>query len=188
MFNEAQKQAYNNIKAPEHLRERVLSSALKENTERKRFSPALVRRVAVLAACLVCVFTVSFIAVRNNADVDFYFDGARVTEDGVGNVGASVNAYPFSSRSIPGVSVKVELKTNKACHIYVNGGVIAKEDGNTENVSSNLDITEDSALIWNLENPVQDSYTLTAQSGNKTFILVLEYKDAADEWVLYEKK
>ena len=188
MFDQNQKNAYLNIKAPLQLKNRVLSAAqtcpANETVKRnKNFSSAL-KRLTVVAACLVLVLTASVVIFRNGGNTSFYVDGQKLTGDSVAvrtaNEGLA-RAFSLEEESVT-VKVPVEMKLKGKAQINISQGAVIK-DGEHEPTAVPFEAEGNLKLEWVVDSAAQGTvYTLTVKVGDLTETLILEYGQEVEGW------
>lgn len=138
MFNKSQLEAYNSIKAPDELYEKILTS------KPKKTKIYLIPVVSSLAACLVLIFGISaFLSQGYNPNVTF--NGQSLTDSVVFYDISPARAFDMRSSSV--LSLPVELKLEEKTEVSVNEGVIVFDDERTSSASLEGEIS----LIWEIQ-------------------------------------
>ena len=104
MFDKKEIEAYQNISAPDDLRERVLS-ACEEGGSGKRGFAGMVRMLSALAACFVLVAVFSVFAIGNFGTFSVSVDGKTLTENGMTLAANEGDVAPLAMRMLSGKEV-----------------------------------------------------------------------------------
>ena len=178
MFGENDKKAYQSVKAPDELYDRILSSAEESKQEKPLFKTNLSRIVAA-AACVVFVFGAVFFSFSNGGNVSVKLNGSAVKE------GASVvvtnEAAPYAlAREFSPAQIELTLDITKEALITVDSGSfdIVGEGENLTQFTADENVT----VIWHSDGMKKS--TMTVDYGRNTCELVLEYNG---EWVITRK-
>ncbi len=176
MFTDEQKRAYNSIKAPEELLEKIKSSAEEENKVKPLFKNRFSKIIAA-AACVVFVSAAVF-ASFGGGDVNISVNNTPIEEDAT--VVLSQNNGIALARESSNGEVTINIELTKDALISVNGG-------NFDVIGEDTNLTEFSAeesveIIWRTDGA--EKSTMTVDYGRKTCELVLEYNG---EWVVTRK-
>lgn len=176
MFTDEQKKAYNSIKAPKELFEKIKSSAEKEDKVTPLFKTQFSKIVAA-AACVV--FVVAAVVVSfGGGDVNISVNNEAIKSDSTVIVNQN-NGIALARESANGeVTLKIEL--TKDALISVDGGSfdVVGEDANLTEFSAE----ESVEIIWRTDGA--EKSTMTVDYGRKTCQLVLEYDGG---WVVTRK-
>ena len=162
MFDDKQKNAYSNVKAPDELRERVFSSAENRKDNVLVFRTSLSRAVAA-AACIVLV-AVAVLTVFNGNGFEVSINDSSVSEN-------SSIEIAQKARSVAEAEVNIKFGFDGGAHITVDSGefdVKGEEKGLTE-----FSADDDVEIIWR-SSGLQKS-EMTVDYGRKTCVLVLEH-------------
>lgn len=169
MFNKSQIEAYNNIKAPDELFEKVVNSKPKKN------KIYLIPLVSSLAACLILIFGVAVFANSFNPQVTF---NGQSLKDSV----VFYDISPISTmdmRSSPVLSMPLEIELSEETQVSVSEGVMILENG--ERVTgTDLDGTVN--LIWEVERTgdfPESKMTLESRKGTKQITLTQNETDGS---------
>lgn len=188
MFDKNQKDAYLNIKAPLQLKNRVLSAAhtcpTVETVKRNKNFSSVLKRLTVVAACLVLVLTASVVIFRNGGNTSFYVDGQKLTGASVAvrtaNEGLA-RAFSLEEESVT-VKVPVEMKLKGKVQINISEGAVIK-DGENEPTAVPFEAEGDLKLEWVVDSAAQGTvYTLTVKEDTVTKTLILEYGEESGGW------
>ena len=161
MFNKSQLNAYNNIKAPDELFEKVA------NAEPKKSKIYLIPLVSSLAACLILIFGIASFS---------SFSAPKVTFNGQ-DLSESVVFYDISPanildmRSSPVLSLPVDLELKSTTEVAVSEGVILLNNG--ERAQSKT-LEGDVSLVWEIQRTGDfPQCTMTLGSNGKTTTITL---------------
>lgn len=178
MFGENEIKAYQSVKAPDELYDRILSSAEESKKEKPLFKTNISRIVAA-AACVVFVFGAVFFSFSNGGNVSVKLNGSAVKE------GASVvvtnEAAPYAlAREFSTAQIELTLDITKEALITVDSGSfdIVGEGENLTQFTADENVT----VIWHSDG--MNKSTMTVDYGRNTCELVLEYNG---EWVITRK-
>ncbi len=171
MFDKKQIDAYNSIKAPDELYEKVISNG----ASTKKSKIYLLPLVASFAACLV-IFVGAFMA--------FNSSGLKVSVFGQ-ELTSTVSYTPESeagvalARAVPTLSVPVELDVNKATDISVSSGFIFL---GASSPATSVTVEEKTELTWLVE--LTDDFTscemtLKDSKGTTTLTLTQDETDGS---------
>lgn len=168
MFDPKSVDAYRNIQAPEHLRERVFSASPKKA---KHFSP---RYAGLLAAELAAVFFAVSL---------FSTHPVGVT---VGGVTLSEHATVLPSEIAVARMRSLACTTQSVCFdepvtVLSADGILTDAEG-TE-LSLPLELSAQTTVFWQAEVP-PDTFVLTAQTAEGKINLVLTYEESENYWTV----
>ena len=162
MFNDEQIRSYRSIKAPEALREKVLSSA---KPRRIRVMPL----VAALAACLILALSFGSLTgggedIRINGQVP---DGSVVLFE---SVPASAN------RSAPVCTFEVELRLDSPAEVTVSSGTVSAKK---IPAAKAVRLSRSATLIWETEcSEALPVCELEIRDSDGVTVITLTYKNA----------
>ena len=178
MIDEKSKEIYRSIKAPEGLRERLLSY----EPQNKRRSSHTLRMVLTVAACLLLVasatFTIPLVTKTtsgNTGSVDIFLEGHKI---GTSPVPVSLNGINANQnqRRIKGSSqIFLEVKGDETMTAEVSKGVLRVERPNVHVVSeeTSVCVKEDCQLVWEIDEPTDA-------------LLTISTKDSVTKYVMYQ--
>lgn len=169
MFNKSQLEAYSNIKAPDELFEKVVSS------KPKKSKIYLLPLAASFAACLILIFGIG--AFRSGIDSEIFLNGQLVNTDTV-MIGELVSESKADMRSLPTLKISVELKLTEKTKVTVSSGVLVLENG--ERVNS-VTFKDDVSFFWEVESKAElteSTMTLKSFSGEQEIVLT-QYDDGS---------
>ncbi len=176
MFTSEQKKAYNSIKAPDELLEKIKSSAENEDKVIPLFKNRFSKIVAV-AACFVFVSVAAFVSF-SGGDVKVSVGDEIIKND------STVVVIPDNgialAREVSYGEVKIKLDLTK-------DALISVDSGSFDIVGEGENLTEFSAeegveIIWRTDGYKKS--IMTVDYGRKTCELILEYNG---EWVITKK-
>lgn len=169
MFSEAEKREYRALRAPEELRQRVLTLAENAPPERQRS----VRRrwmAPAMAACLALVLLTAALLPR--ADV-------RLTAGEP--VSAAESGIALLSRAAEPLTVPVTVETGGPAALTASAGLL--RDAVTGGEVRQIDGAAE--LLWELEAPEKtERYTLTVDCGGERAVLTLAFDAAEGRWTV----
>lgn len=169
MFNKTQLDAYNSIKAPDELYEKVV------NAKPKKSKIYLIPLVSSLAACIVLIFSIA--AFGNYFEPNIVLNGQQLSDSVVFYDISPANT--FDMRSSPVLSLPVEMELEEETSVSVSNGFIILDTG--ERVKS-TDLKGQVAFVWEIER--QDEFpeakmTLKSSKGNAAVTLVQNETDGS---------
>lgn len=168
MFSEAEKREYRAQRAPEELRQRVLTMA--ENAPQTRRTVLHRWMPGALAACLALVLLTAALLPR--ADV-------RLTAGEP--VAAAESGIALLSRTAEPLTVPVTVRTRGPASLSVSAGLLRDADTGEEV----RQIDGAAALHWELDAPEEtERYTLTADCDGERTILTLAFDAAEGRWTV----
>ncbi len=169
MFNKSQLDAYNSIKVPDELFNKVV------NSKPKKSKIYLIPLVSSLAACLILVFGVAAFMGSFNPQVTF--NGQSLTDSVV-----FYDISPISTmdmRSSPELCVPVELELSEKTVVSVSEGVIILENGERVQQST---FEGTVTLMWEIQRTSdfpKSKMTLTSDKGSKVITLTQNEADGS---------
>lgn len=119
MFNNSQREAYNNIKAPDELYSKVI------NSKPEKSKIYLIPLVSSLAACLILIFGVAAFTSGFNPQVTF--NGQQLTDSVVFYDISPAKALDMRSSLV--LSVPIELELPEKTQVFVSEGILVLENG-----------------------------------------------------------
>lgn len=180
MFDDKQIQEFRQIKAPETLRNKVL-------TARPMRSAAPMLRYAALAACLVFLVTVTVLFIPRGSGIAVTTGGQAITESGITLAIRQNEAEPAAyalARSVPAsdtLDVPLTFTADGACRITMSSGEIIV-DGLPADPGDELTADGELDVIWRIDSPNRDSvYTLVLHTDGEKTVLVMKYSGG---WVI----
>lgn len=176
MFTNEQKKAYNSIKAPEELFDRIQSSAENENKVKPLFKTNLSKIISA-AACIVFVITAVFFSF-SGGDVEISVNNEKLKEDATVFVAPNNGIALAREGSFGEVTLKLELTKEATISVDCGSFDVVGEDKNLTEFSAE----ESVEIIWRTDGT--DKSTMTVDYGRKTCELILEYNG---EWVITRK-
>lgn len=148
MFTENEKQIYRNIKAPEELRQKIISSPQKS----KRIIPF----ISIAAACFILVISGFLINSGNNKII---INGQTLKNSIVFYDTASMSGRSISSS----LSIPIELEISRETEVSVSQGFLSF---NGQNPTKQLKLSSSSTIWWEIE-PDKSEKTFNMQISDK---------------------
>ena len=175
MFDSKHIEAYNQIKAPDELKSRILAQETK-NTHKTIHVDF--KRVALAAACFAVLLT-AVLGMSTNGRSGITVNGETVKNN------ATVYIDNNNARSLVSVaeaSLEVTLEHDKAATWFAHSGelLIIGADGGIVHIDTGATCHTDGAqrVVWTLNTPdTQSVYTLTVQTKKGTRTLSLQYDE-----------
>ena len=164
MIDEKSLEAYNRIKAPESLRDRVL--ALDTAKEKDKSKVKILRAAVTVAACLVLVAGVSVPMMRNQASRGISLEGKQIGTNPVllkvSDDGVSL-ARMHQSITIPlKVKEQATVKVTEGCLQLSDEEVLAEKD-------EAVQIEADTKVNWIIEDAEQAELTVTTKKTKQNY-------------------
>ncbi len=169
MFNKSQVDAYSDIKAPQELYAKVISS------KPKKSKIYLIPLVSSLAACIILIFGVAAFGSSYNPQVTF--NGQELTDSVVFYDISPANALDM--RSSPVLSVPVELELSEKTQVFVSEGVLVLDNGERTEYNT---YEGKVSFVWEIERTGDfptSAMTLESDKGTKEIILTQNEADGS---------
>lgn len=171
------KEAYRQIKAPDHLKERVMQIQPRDTKILAFPVDRLIKSVASIAACFMIVAVIAVaLFVNGNNPAAIIISGETVGESPVEIIDPAAMRSFVAPASLDGtVSVEFTLESKGECRASVNCGEIADEkeiysDGDT--------------VVWNVFDIPKEGAMLYLEYGNKTSTYTLNYIEETGVWTI----
>lgn len=177
MFDKKEIEAYKSITAPDELRERVFSTAVKDNSEAKRI---IQHRIGAAAAGLIILVGLPVYMLRSSAKPEILLFGDPLTADGIAIIEESAVPAEASARSTPTFSVRLELELKCKTEISVTEGIMTVTDPETcELLYTGTEFTAESDMFtvnWSTDVPDDSTtYYMTLKDGINNSEVILSY-------------
>ena len=195
MFDKKEVEAYQNISAPDDLRERVLS-ACEAVQPRKRSLAEAVRMLSALAACFVLVAVFSVFAIGNFGTFSVSVDGKTLTENRITLAANECDVAPLAMRMLSGKEVPLLFTLSEETEFSVSGGTMRMFDPETNALlasGSTLVAENDVMIRWTVlaeadeTNRENVSFEMMVCSGKKSYTVVLAFDEDAQVWTVLRK-
>ena len=193
MFDSKDIQAYQNIKAPSELKQRIAADCKREAVRGKRNIGGafpmhrFVRSVSLIAACFVLAVAI-FSLSRMNADpVTLSYGGRELTTAPVAIERQETLAANPRQVTPLGIPLHFDVKTN--AHITVSGGCLfaVSEDGEEIlSMGTETQLHKDADLWWAVAKGT-DHYELTVNADGEETVFILELNENTPDGVIYKK-
>lgn len=178
MFSDKHITAYQSIKAPDELRQKI--TVCKNN---KKVLSKNVIKIASFAACLIiAIGVVSLYNFSNNV--------TKITVDGMSPYNKDVvlqgtNSVSLASaREIEIITVPINIDTKKSTIISVSCGTIVVNDESSDELlmtDKQHTVSNNTDLLWQVpENELTQNNTMTVETENTTHVISLTYDKATD--------
>lgn len=196
MFEKSTIEAYRQVKAPDGLKERVVSNASTENTDAN--IKRLYKTLSLMAACLVLIFSVA--AFENQNRVSIMYGGEKLTgspvsvisghSDEAGTALLGLEAEKEAEVKGRGISkeicISLELHADREMTISVSAGELVVFDAETGESLSGGIASGTVMLDWYVECGQEAKLYLT--SGNKKITICLCYDESEEAWVIFQEQ
>lgn len=164
MFREQERMAYQSIRAPRELREKIMA-------KKKPAKRLPVYLTTALAACLVLAIGLSFFLPGGNAP------GITINGQQLKDTIVYYDVSPASDmRNIPVLTVPVDLEISDESDICVSCGTLVREG---EDPVTMLTVSENISLVWQLPKTEQMPICeMTITAGSTVTTLTLQYNQS----------
>jgi len=181
MFTKNETEAYRAIKAPDYLREQILSHSGNRVYAQKASAKKQIYRFASLAACLVIAVILIF-----------YFNGGKNISLSVGDrevLSEAINIHTpammsaAEMRSGEYLSIDLEIKTSGPTQVFVSAGNLSTDNKPLENP---LYIEDSRCVCWEIIAPDSTAaYELRIQPNfGKSSVFTLTFDSAENCWTI----
>lgn len=174
MFREKDREAYQRIKAPEELKNRIRQSV----TQHRRMLVRQSTWAFGTAACLVVFIFAGSTAFGNRGILS-------VGDTVVSRQAVTLNEYAVHSPAVmsrersvePEVRIPLEIAVPKEAYISVSRGSLRKtaEDLSQSEDITEMELAEDTVVYWTVSAEVTEPPTCTITAGRKEYVYVMEY-------------
>ncbi len=171
------KEAYRQIKAPDHLRERVMRIQPRDTKILAFPANRLIKTVASVAACFMVVAVIAVaLFVNDNNPAAIIISGETVGESPVEIIDPAAMRSLVAPVSLDGeVSVEFTLECKGECRVSVNCGEIVDE----KEVYSSGD-----TVVWNVTDIPEEGALLYLEYGDKTSTYTLDRTGDTGVWTI----
>ena len=193
MFDKKVVDAYQNIKAPDELKEKVLSSCTASKVPERKSWLKNMRLLSSLAACLLLAVAFSIFASRNFDEVSVSVGGKALASEPVelSELNISPALYSAEPRVFYEADVPVEIRVNGTTRISVSGGMMKISDADTNEVlytGSEFTTDEDVLIHWIVNNGTETKqFEMLIDGHKKDFVLILNYDENTGRWTICEE-
>lgn len=162
MFEHAQVQSYNQIKAPAELKQRVLEACAKQETATSFSWSKATMRLAPIAACLLLLIGAFALNCKDPLLIQVQ-DAPLTSEYRILDAPVQAQANPLiRTISLEPATYTVALSLNQDAEILSAQGEAT--------------ITEDGTLLWTVDVPYEDTlFELSLQTEEETYDVSLQY-------------
>ncbi len=162
MFHKEDLEAYQNIKAPEELREKVLKANHIKTFPYRRLYLAVASFAVIVGLSATWNWNRSFISINGNEQMI-----SMVSE----------------ARGVPKTSISIEITSSAKRKLTVSDGVLLLND--TENQS--LWVEPETELLWQLETQKDHVYELRVTGWGNDKLYLLSYNQENENWEMKEQ-
>lgn len=190
MFDKKTVDAYQNIKAPDDLKEKILSSYAVSKAPERRSWIKNMRLISSLAACLLLAVAFSVFAIRNFGEVSVSVGGKSLASEPVelSELNISPALYSIEPRVSYEANVPVEIRVTGETRVSVSDGTMVISDADTGTVlytGSEYTAGEDIAILWTVSSGTDtEQFEMLIDSSKKDFVLVLNYDENTGGWTI----
>lgn len=185
MFSENQIKAYKSISAPEELKQKVL--AMEESRKKPSFK---VRNLGVYAVAACLVIVMSLPGIFGGSDLSAKIYGAEIGSEPIAFSTANEGVAILDARTMPGVSVDIELETEKDVEVTVSEGTVLLFDAETGQAQSDTVLRGKALTRWSIDAPEEEkTYEMALKfQGGSSSVIMLEFDRTVQSWTVYYKK
>jgi len=174
MFNEAQIKSFQEIKAPDGLRERVVHATLKSKKASFFSYKKAWLSFAPVAACLIlCVSLFSFYGNNQNTPLTLFAEGQSLSSNELFLTPDTASATSMvRTASLEPRTYSLELSSKQDMEVLSGDGSYTCPDKTHVN--------------WNISVPMEDTiYSMEISRGKDTYLVHLSYHAATDTFSIY---
>lgn len=183
MFQEKDLEAYQDIKAPAELKNRIRSSIDQQRTRMRKQQ----MRVLAAAACMALVFSVS--GVFNQSSTILMVNDKAVSHRAVAVETSMPQVLKTASEgrsAEPLIQVPMEIRAEKPTHIEVSQGTlqhVVETDAQIESAAeavTEVEITEPAVIYWSVYGDTKDAptCTMTTEGNVYTYVIVFDENES----------
>lgn len=193
MFDKKVVDAYQNIKAPDELKEKILSSCTDAKAPERRSWMKNMRLLSSLAACLFLAVVFSVFAMHGSGETSVSVRGRALASEPVelSELNISPALYSAEPRAFYEAKVPVEVKVTGKTRISVSDGVMQVCDADTEEVlytGCEFTTEEDILIQWIVNSGMEtERFEMQIESRKTNFVLVLSYDEDTGRWTICEE-
>lgn len=175
MFQEKDSEAYQDIKAPVELKNRIQLSIEQQRRKQRKRNVAVLSAAACLAIVLFAggVFRSSTIISINDMAVSY--EGVKLQHTpkyGVATANVTRSSDAF-------LQVPLEIEISEKAHICVSQGTIqtkVETDSSLEEITE-MDIFEKTVIYWQVTGDINSIPTCTIITGGNEYVYVIEFDE-----------
>jgi len=187
MFQEKDIEAYQSIKAPVELKNRIRLSVELQRRKRRRQSVAVLSAAACFAIVLFAggnLRNTSTIISVNDTAVSYEAVelGATSSYDiATANVGRSSKAF---------LQVPMEISVSEKAHICVSEGTIQTkvETDSLAKEITEMDVFENTVIYWQVTGDINSTPVCTIVTGGKEYVYVIEFDEKEAVYTIKQTK
>lgn len=193
MFDKKVVDAYQNIKAPDELKEKVLSSCTASKARERKSLMKNMKLLSSLAACLILAVAFSVFAMRSSGGVSVSVRGRALASEPVelSELNISPALYSAEPRAFYEADVPVEVRVTGNTRISVSDGTVQISDADTGEVlftGSEFTTEKDVLIHWIVNNVAQtEQFEMLIESHKEDFVLILSYDENTGRWTICEE-
>ncbi len=194
VFEQKEIDAYQNIKAPIELRERILdvceSGVCKKESllTNRRF----IKQVSSIAACFLLVIALFSFTVLNGSDITLSYENEHITESGASILRSQVSPAGHDTttpRAVSQITLPITVSCEKKATVRVSQGVLFGVDENGEagdELGQSIEIDGETSLIWVVDADAE-ACELLVKSGIHREVYGLEIAENSPTGTIYKK-
>ena len=173
MFDNKDVAAYKNIKAPENLKNKVLTSEKEYSNKVVFYKPAY-----LVAACMALVLGISSFGMWNKSSISV------ITPD------TTVASATLDSRTVTVSGIPVEVTTNHNRKVTVSQGTLSgldEETGEIVKFGTEVLVKGFKEISWEIDPQSETEYQMEITGWGKDKVYQLVYDQVTDTWNLEER-
>ncbi len=181
MINKKEIDAYRSIKAPDSLRQRVLSEDKEKN---KRISSTVRMCYALAATLLVLVVVFAFLP---DAETSLYYADTIVDNEAIVLMPTSNRARIAPVSIVETQELPLYFEADKKTTVTVSDGeLILVGKNKRESVGQSITFNSDTELLWLTDLSITAPHTLKLKTGSKTSSYCIS-QNKENQWVFTKK-
>ena len=194
MFDSKDVQAYQNIKAPSELKERITADCRREAVHGKRKIGGafpmrrFVRSVSLIAACFALAIAIFSFTRMNTEVITLSYEGRELTAEPV-TIARTETVLAANARETVPMGICLDFAVRGEAEVTVSGGCLFAASADGEEILSfgTTAVINDSTELWWAVVETSGSYELTVSVGDAQSVFVLELDENAPDGVIYKK-
>lgn len=174
------KEEYRQIKAPDGLRERVMSMPTAKGRIVRFDRSRMIKTLSSVAACFVVVAMIAVaLTVRNGDFAAISVSGTTVDDRPVEVIDNSLaRSIPMLASADNSLTVEFTVECKNECRVSVNCGEI---------VESKAEYSNGDTLVWNVTDIPEEGAMLYLEYGDKTSTYTLVQSTETGVWTINKK-
>jgi hypothetical protein len=169
MFNQQEINSYKQVKAPDELYQKVLSSCNKPNKVN------YITKISALAACFILVMGLALSGLMGFGEAEVYVNGSKVTNNSY--ISLSLPKTDSRIRTVAIPQIEVNVKVN-----FKDRGTVKVSEGSVGN-GTEKEINGEEEIVWVVPMIESNDYYMSiTPKGKETIYLKLCYDEKESIW------